>query len=364
MLRVCGVTFDHTTNYGSCFQAYALQTAIENLQIRGEQCEYGLIPVHTLLDYPVKRSWQRNVIKPILKLHRTQFVPFEKKCMKYVPVSRLTDLPSLNEQMDAFVCGSDVIWNPDFNDNLGVFFLDFAHKYKFSYAASFGKADIGEKQYLTVGKYLSSFNAISVREKTGQEIARRCVDKSVSIVVDPVLLLGSQTWDKLLTPDKKEDKYIFVYMTHLNDSIISFIEKLRKVTGLKVIRSANGPKQTLKQVILQVQKPEKWLQQLRDAEYVVTNSFHATAFSVLFHKKFFTVVHGGKSQGINVRMNDFLKYVGLEDRIFSAVPETIDLNEIQFSEADKKIEALRQKSLDYLQTNLEKAYDETHRARM
>ena len=63
-------------------------------------------------------------------------------------------------------------------------------------------------------------------------------------------------------------------------------------------------------------------------------------------------------------MNDFLNSMGLEDRIFSAVPETIDLNEIQFSEADKKIEALRQKSLDYLQTNLEKAYDETHRARM
>lgn len=364
MLRVCGVTFDHTINYGSCFQAYALQTAIENLQIRGEQCEYGLIPVQTLLDYPVKRSWQRNVIKPILKLHRTQFVPFEKKCMKYVPVSRLTDLPRLNEQMDVFVCGSDVVWNPDFNHGLGAFYLDFAYKYKFSYAASFGKAEIPDEIITSIRPKLSQLNDISVRESSGITLVKQCTGKQATLVADPVLLLNKNDWNKVAEPFTSNEKYIFVYVTHLNQTIRDFISKLHKKSGLKIVYSAYGPGQALRLGIIQVQKPERWLQQLREAEYVITNSFHATAFSVLFHKKFFTVVHGEKGQGINVRMNDFLNSMGLEDRIFSAVPETIDLNEIQFSEADKKIEALRQKSLDYLQTNLEKAYDETHRARM
>lgn len=126
MLRVFGLTFDHTTNYGSCFQAYALQQAIEKISICGEDCSYSLIPIKTFKDYPVHSSIKRVLIAPLLSYHRSRFIPFEKKYVKYVHCSKMTDLPALNEQADAFVCGSDVIWSPDFNSGLGAFFLDFA----------------------------------------------------------------------------------------------------------------------------------------------------------------------------------------------------------------------------------------------
>ena len=121
-----------------------------------------------------------------------------------------------------------------------------------------------------------------------------------------------------------------------------------ETTGQKIIQSAYAPKQAIKQGMIQVQKPERWLQLLRDAEYVVTNSFHATVFSILFHKKFFTVVHGEKAKGINVRMNDFLTSVGLEDRIYSSIPNKIDTEDIDYTDADEKIASLREESLTFL----------------
>ena len=362
MLRVCGVTFDHTTNYGSCFQAYALQTAIEKIRVQGEGCSYQLVPMHKLKDYPKGDLLRSLLVKPFLMLHRTQFVPFEKRYMKFAPVSTLKELPFLNEETDVFVCGSDVIWNPDFNSGVDAYYLDFARKYKFSYAASFGKAEIPEETFGKIGEMLRSFDAISVRETTGREIAARCVDKPIRVVADPVLLLDRDEWDRLLPPLSGEDRYIFVYVTHLNDTITRFIDELKKVTGLKVVQAINGPKQGLRQGVLQVQKPEEWFRLLKGASFVITNSFHATVFSVLYHKRFFTVVRGNKSASINVRMNDFLNVVGLEDRMFSTVPERFDLGEINFQHADAVIGKMRQESIAFLQENLEAAYTRKQQA--
>ena len=109
---------------------------------------------------------------------------------------------------------------------------------------------------------------------------------------------------------------------------------------------------------LQIPSPEEWLQLLRDAEYVVTNSFHATAFCIVFHKKFFTVVNGEKNKGINVRMYDFLHTIGLEGRMLNSVPDQIDLSDIDYSNTNKTIEKMREESMSFLRRNLEAAYQQ------
>ena len=91
----------------------------------------------------------------------------------------------------------------------------------------------------------------------------------------------------------------------------------------------------------------------------MTNSFHATAFSILFHKKFYTVVSGEKDKGINVRIYEFLKKTGLEDRLFSDVPESFDPNEIEFTNADRTIDRMREDSFRFLRTNLQRARRES-----
>ncbi|MBR4580817.1 MAG: polysaccharide pyruvyl transferase family protein [Lachnospiraceae bacterium] len=361
MLKVYGVTYDHPTNYGTGFQAFALQTAVEKIKVGTEKepCQYSLIPVKILKEFPHPKSSLKYVANRMIRhFHRKQFLPFEKKHMKFVPITSFTQLDSLNDEADAFVCGSDVIWRPDYSWNLGVFYLDFAKKYKFSYAASFGTTDISEDAYPEIRSRLSSFNCISVREKSALEILKHCTEKLVRVIADPVLLLDRNEWDSYALPAASKKKYFFVYVTHLNSTIENFVRKVEAETGLKPVYSAWGSSKALRLGRFQVQKPECWLQLIRDAEYVVTNSFHATLFSIIFHKRFFTVVKGEKSQGNNVRMYDFLKRVGLESRMYSAVPESIDQSEVDYTQADTVVAEMREEAFAFLQENLDAAYEE------
>jgi hypothetical protein len=361
MLRVCGITHDHTINYGSSLQAYALLRVVESVELEdGTKCSYQIIPVRTSKEWLANPSLTKRLLTPIMNFYRTQFSKFDDKHLKFVPIRSIKELPALNKSVDAFMCGSDVIWNPDLNKQLNTFYLDFATKYKFSYAASFGKTEIKEEVVHKIQKPLSELDAISVREKAGVEIVKQCTSKPAQVVADPVLLLTENDWLEVFPEGKNKNRisYIFVYITHLSDPIKRMLKSLQKETGLRIIYTASGPKQAIKQGMLQVQTPEKWLQLLYDAEYIVTNSFHATAFSVLFHKKFFTVVNGDKAKGINVRMNDFLNSIGLEDRIFSDIPDQLDLSEIDYTLADKRIEEMRKESMQFLQENLEAAYQQ------
>ena len=357
MIRVCGITFAHSPNYGSCLQAFALKNAVESLKICGEDCSYQVIPIQMMKDYPVD-GLRGRIANLLLAWNRMQYKSFYRKYMKYVACSSMRELPSLNNQFDAFVCGSDVIWNDSFNRHVGAYYLDFAEKYRFSYAASFGKADVSDEYIQFAREKIDRLNAISVREPSAVQIAKKCTEKDVTVVADPVLLVDRGTWKQIAAADVSKDPYIFVYATHLNKTIKQYLEKVKEVTRLRVVWAVAGPKQALKQGMLRVQTPEEWLGFLQNAEYIVTNSFHATAFSVLFHKKFFTVVNGNKAKGINVRMNDFLTTLGLENRIFSATPEKIDLTEIDFTDADKKIETMKTNSLAFIRRNLEAAYQQ------
>ena len=357
MLTICGITYDHTVNYGSCLQAYALQKVITSMNLSDDEtCSYMIIPIRAMKDWPVKMTLAKLILFPIISFHRTQFETFEKQHMHYASIRSRDELPSLNQTVDAFICGSDVIWNSDLNFNLDSFPLDFARKYKFSYAASFGKSAIDIHTIEKVKEHLTSFDSISVREAAGLTIIKQIIDKPVKVVCDPVLLMEKTEWEKYIPPQKGNERYIFVYITHLSKTVQEQLERLKKETGYKIIHAAYGPKQAIKLRLFQVQTPERWLQLLHDADYVVTNSFHATAFSVLFHKKFFTVVNGDKAAGINVRMNDFLSSVGLGDRILSSVPEKLDLSEIDYTIVDEKISSMREESLAFLRENLEAAY--------
>ena len=357
-MNIYGITYDHTTNYGSCFQAFALKRAIEGIEISKEGCKYSLIPIRAFKDWPGKRRFN-----PLTSFHRLRFFPFEKQYMKFAGVNRLCDLSSLNQDADAFVCGSDVIWNPKTNFLLKAFFLDFATCYKFSYAASFGTAEISDDYVKSVKDSISSLDSISCREPSGCSIISQ-MGESARVVVDPILLLDNREWNGIIDKEHRNDKYIFVYVTHYTDEVAKFVANLKNTTGLRVTTTAwnTSPRVLLKHGILQVKTPKKWLQLLRDAEYVVTNSFHATAFSVLFHKKFFTVVSGEKDKGINIRMDDFLRTIGLGGRIYNTVPETLDLSEIDYTDADRIIEKMRADSMDYLKRNLQAAYEQKLRS--
>ena len=360
-MLVYGVTFDHNTNYGSCMQAYALQTVIEKMQIKGEKCQYRLIPVCSFRDCP-KLGHGLAKIAMRLKSYRNalQFRSYHKNLMHYADVRSIPELPSLNRTADAFVCGSDVIWRQDLNRGLGAFYLDFAEKYAFSYAASFGIATPNDEVRAFAAPKIAALREISVREQSGVELVKEWTGRDAVLTADPVLLLEQEEWNRIAALPEGKPASIFLYSTHPTPALEETARALQLETGLPVDRNiwTLGIRDYLREGAKKVKSPQRWLQCLRDAEYVVTNSFHATVFSILFHKKFFTVVNGEPQEGANIRMFDLLSRLGLADRIVNDVPRNILLDTPDFTTADREIAVMREASLAFLRRNLEAAAEE------
>ena len=375
MLKVCGITYDHTLNYGSELQSYALQAAIEKIEIGGEKCKYALIPFGLMIHSKLKKTSDRNPViilkrfvgESIQKSLKRKFRTFDAQIHE-AKCGSLDELSELNLEYDAFVCGSDVIWRSDLSKQLfdrtaydcSAYYLSFAEKYKFSYAASFGISNPGEKARSFAAPKIADLNAIGVREESAVRIVRQWTGRDAELQADPVLLLSAEEWSAI-AEEKGTKGQVFVYTTHDNPVISQLAKKLSHTCGGKVVEAywRKNPKDILsKRAFNPHMTIQRWIQQLRDAEYVLTNSFHATVFSLIFHKKFFTVVHGDPQGGVNFRMYELLKAVGFEDRIFSEAPEELNLSEPDFSRTDAYIDALREKSLSFLQRNLEAAYKE------
>ncbi len=375
MLRVCGVTFDHTTNYGSCLQAYALQAVVNRTKIQGETCEHVLIPYENIKKKESKKRKgtsfrlhpKMTVLKAIKRFRRKQFVEFEKRYMHFADCQTREEIKKLNQKYDAFVCGSDVIWNFTYTKGDSLYFLDFAEKYKFSYAASLGKAsleaagqdvDLPEPGEAIYRRYISRLDAVSVREEYARELLAPFTDKTIEVNCDPTLLLTEEDWMKVADPKKPGRKYIFAYSTSTRPNFVSFLKKLQRETGLPVVQITWMPIDAIKQRSLTFPTPQRWLRLLHDAEYIVTNSFHGTAFSVLFHKTFFVAIQGERNVRNNIRLYDFLNTLGLESQLYSETPDTIPLTAPDYSFADEKISVMREESSGYLQRNLNAALDE------
>ncbi len=374
MMRVCGVTFDHTTNYGSCLQAYALQTVIDHIIINNETCSYALLPANIIIQNskakkdiskkPLRFKVKQCIIRELNHYRRQKFRAFENRYMHYDNSTDIQQLEKLNQCYDAFICGSDVIWNLDFTYANSLFFLDFAHKYKFSYAASFGVCDIdhdfekwnSERTPREVYKqYLPELDQISVREKNSLNIVYELTGKEAKCVCDPVMLLSAEEWNSIIEEGSKRKDYIFAYSTYTSPNYQSFLKKLHKQTGLPVVQVTWDIKSFIKCRAFTFPEPQKWLELLKNAKFVVTNSFHATAFSCIFHKTFFCPMRDNRIVGTRIRLYDLLDALCIDGRIYGNTPNNIDLSSPDFTESDKKLNVLRETSYQYIQSNLELA---------
>ena len=364
-MNVYGLTYAFTINYGTCLQAYALQNVIEKMDIFGENPKYYLIPISRSPGYfrENTKSVKKLIKKEIFKHSRKQFVSFEKRFMHYASTKDINSFDEYNHDADVFVCGSDVIWNPKFNHEIKRFYLDFSNKYAFSYAASFGQSDVNPLQYPYLKELLPRLNAISVREHQSAEIVKQCIsNEEPEVCVDPVLLLKREEWEKVAEKDNQKGRHIFAYSVKTDKLLDAFVKQLSKQTKLKVIYSGGSIGSSIKQGFLNSYTPERWLQLIKDADYVVTDSFHGTAFSVIFRKNFFTIVNGDPHNGFNVRMGDFLTELGLLRRIHSTIPAEIDCSPIDFSQAENRLKEKIAYSLAYLEKNLNMAYQQRHDA--
>lgn len=343
-------------NYGGIIQNFALQQVLvklghDPLTFEHDTC-YSRTRwfLRTIKHILRTRSFRNLPVYPIYKgrIGNKNFIKFVLKNIKSVPVTDFT--PSLTAQygIDAYVVGSDQVWRPAFNlgHRLGNMFLDFADDKvkKLSYAASFGckEWEYTKEQEKTCSKLARRFDAISVREASAVDLCKNHFGVDATLVLDPTLLLNREDYEKVCNNIPKKEKHIFVYSLVVSEGVLAVAEKVANTMGIPVVVKQAGDKVKKEDTI------EDWFAEFRDADYVVTDSFHGMVFSIIFNKPFSVVMN---PSGGNERYISLLSHLGLMERIVNG--ETLSSNStINWQEVNLKLTDLKKTSLLFLRNNL------------
>lgn len=255
------------------------------------------------------------------------------------------------------ISGSDQVWSPS---ALATHFYDLTfvpdEVPKVSYASSFGVKKIPSYQFSRTKKYLHRINHVSVREINGRQIIKELTGRDVPVVCDPTLLFNEKSWAKFLPPEKLiGEKYIFAYFLGASESHRKAAMELSEKTGLK-IATIHHMDQFVKadvgfgDIVYSDAGPEEFVNLIRGAQCVCTDSFHGTIFSVIHHKPFvvFNRYTLGAADSKNSRIDSLCALLGLENRRFSgSLCEEME-SAIDFDEVDRRAENLRDISEKYI----------------
>jgi hypothetical protein len=230
---------------------------------------------------------------------------------------------------------------------------------KISYAASIGANAIPEELNPRYKELLSRYAHIAVRENSGRRVIKDVIGKEAEVVLDPTLLLNKDEWNRIAAPNRQfKKKYILCYYLNYTFNSFPYVDQLadymQKQTGYEIVRVSRPPhKLFTPHTHYRVgATPEEFLALVRDAEFVLTTSFHGTAFAVNYGKPVFTVVKDRNAS--DSRQMSLMDNLGLEKQILS-IADAFPTRERFFynvEEEQKRLEVLRQQSLNYLKNAL------------
>lgn len=353
-MKINIITMHRVFNYGSVLQTYSLSKYLQN---KGHDVE--------IIDYIPKRFRLKEVLfyvnqtrnKSILHklfyivvclpgrlLHKQIFEGFIRKNYKLTSQKyyNIKDLRDNIPQSDIYITGSDQVWNSGFENYVDeAYYLDFVPKEKkrIAYAASFGKSSLETFEKEQIKELISNYDNISVREDSAIDILESLEYKDAIQVLDPTLLLDREQWEDKASKRLTNQKYVLIYQLNPNPKIVEHANKIAKEKNLKVAKFGwDYLKPKGVDINFAYKKPEDFLSAIKYAEYIVTDSFHGTIFSIKFNKKFICVAPP-KYRG---RLDSILKKLGLEDRMISdklsmeKIIEDIDYNRVNKILLDEK----------------------------
>lgn len=359
-MQIKTITCHEVYNHGASLQEYAL---LEFLNSNGHQAQTlhykpDYLSGHFNLWSVGNPKFNFPIIKQLYLLAklpgRLKLMPrkkaFDQFAEKYIPTDPI--LYKTNEDLkqnlplaDAFICGSDQIWNSFFqNGKDPAFYLNFVpnSKRKIAYAASFAIDELADEVKPLVKENVSQLDYIGVRETSGLHILNELGIDNALQVLDPVFLLDAEHWkSKFVKPI--DENYVFVYDFDSNPIIKEIALKLKKEKGYQIYTVNGNIDYADKNFVLE--GPEKFLSLVYNAQEVVSNSFHAVAFSLIFEKEI-TVVN--RMEKINTRMRDLLALFDLSSRLISMQEEFSKLDFIDYTLVKKHKEFHIQRSKDFL----------------
>lgn len=326
------ITFHCADNYGAMLQAYGLKYYLRGKGVAADIVRYEppfMTGRHWLFPYLPTGSGRRRLWRALtwgignLRMGRAYFIrkanmkrfretylvkKKQRRCLFSNPLKRLP--------YSCYIVGSDQIWNPDITCGLRpVYFGVFDNKNKqkvVAYGASIGGISLAPQYDKEFSALIQNLDAVSVREEEALPYIERFYRGPVTAVLDPVFLLKREQWQKIERKPKR-DGYILFYAVEQNEEMTDFAKRLAERTGLFVIelQSSGGSADRVFETD-RTAGPAEFLGYIHKADYVVTNSLHATAFGIIYRKKFIVFLH--KSRG--ARISNILKLHGLEDRLY------------------------------------------------
>lgn len=363
-MKICILTQPLARNYGGILQAYALQRVLRDM---GHDVTTLRFPP-LIYTAPSKCNLYWQTFRRFLSKLRgnksilfanptrqslysfqinTEIDRFISQNIKYLCVNaplKSTDVPAF----DAYIVGSDQVWRPAYSPCLTNFYLDFLSETcvkRFAYAASFG-VDTWETDSDTtkiIRPLARQFNRISVREETAINLCKQYLDVEADLMPDPTLLLSGKDYLSLAFRDHssiEKQKYIAAYILDKNAAKWSLLDKISAKKGLPIKTIGNFNWTNGQDSI------EDWLLGIANAEYVVTDSFHGTVFSLLFHKDFLTINNVGRGSS---RFNSLLGELGLMNHIVQ-MDSNLSWEEkpIDYDRVQAILEIKRQQGLSFL----------------
>ena len=360
-MKVEVITLHRVTNFGSLLQTYATQKSLERLGHQVEVVDFvpeGLSFYRAV--WPKGHSTVKRLIKllPLMFCNVMQYAMSDSFLRKYINLTQKCygSYAQLAEDVpvaDVYLSGSDQVWNTQ-NSNppadLGAYYLAFTgDKKRVAYAGSFCKDDFSPEETALVTNWLKEYAAISVREDTALNTLSKFGLEGVH-VVDPTLLLTPEDWKQLCTKKAPKPGYVFIYNLNRNKVLEQAAVAIAKEKGLRVVNFADTFEFVPGAENRFGNDPLDFINYLSKADYVVTDSFHGTAFSLNFSKQVLSI----PAPKYNCRLESVLRMTGCEDRMFTTVDEALEKVEmpIDYAVVQEKLNNARVVSLDYLKEAL------------
>lgn len=356
-MKVGIISYHRVINYGALLQVYALQEKIKELGAECEIIDYRnkiLEDKHKKMKFSECKSIKDYIRYFMLgKCHNKKFNKFRNFSEKYLNTSETCytkeDLKILFEKYTKVITGSDQVWNHNINGLDDAYYLDFLSdkKKKNSFSASFGYKILPDDYKETYKNLLKDYNMLSVREKHGADIIEDLLRYRPSVVLDPTMLKIKEEWFDFANEYKNKDKYILIYGFSGKNYMMDLAKNIAKKTGYQIVIIQNNYLPSFNIKYEKTAGPKDFLGIFKNAEYILTNSFHGTAFSINLNKEFFTELLP-ESTKVNSRLEHVLNLFNLEDRkITGSNPDIIE-NKINYTEVNKKLNNERMKSVQFL----------------
>lgn len=376
-------------NYGSMLQAYATEMMMQKLCVpfltiackrpKDYMKSSPLLYIIKKLLVGDWRMWygKRKIAKYAqtdlsfaenLKVRNAKFDEFAQSCFHVSDLAKnRRELESMTNDYSAFLVGSDQLWRTDSVEH-GYYTLEWVpdHIRKIAYSTSIGVKKIPWFQVKKNRWFMNRFDFVALREQSACDLYHELTGKTAQVVLDPTLLFTGEEWMKIQAVEPLTNgEYIFVYLLGNNPTQRDYIKKVSRKTGCKIVALLHLDDYiTIDNDFADEAPynvgPGEFLNYIRNARYVFTDSFHCSVFSILYKKDFFTFSRFSESakQSTNTRIDNLLHITGLEKRRWDtgkSIEQALVLDS-DFSRVDERLNCLREKSMSYLRTALAGLY--------